>query len=35
MFSNEGPSISNYDLNNDGIQDFYIGGAKVKPLIFL
>ena len=28
MFSNEGPSISNYDLNNDGIQDFYIGGAK-------
>ena len=28
MFSNEGPTISNYDLNNDGIQDFYIGGAK-------
>ena len=28
MFSNEGPCIANYDLNNDGIQDFYIGGAK-------
>ena len=28
MFSNEGPCISNYDLNNDGIQDFYVGGAK-------
>ena len=28
MFSNEGPSISNFDLNNDGIEDFYIGGAK-------
>ena len=27
MFSNEGPCIANYDLNNDGIQDFYIGGA--------
>ncbi len=28
MFSNEGPCIANYDLNNDDIQDFYIGGAK-------
>lgn len=28
MFSNEGPCIANFDLNNDGIQDFYIGGAK-------
>ena len=28
MFSNEGPCISNYDLNDDGVQDFYIGGAK-------
>lgn len=28
MFSNEGPNISNYDLNKDGIQDFFIGGAK-------
>ena len=28
MFSNEGPCIANYDINNDGIQDFYIGGAK-------
>ena len=28
MFSNEGPCIANHDLNNDGIQDFYIGGAK-------
>ena len=28
MFSNEGPSVSNIDINNDGIQDFYIGGAK-------
>ena len=34
MFSNEGPCISNYDLNDDGVQDFYIGGAKDKPLIF-
>ena len=28
MFSNEGPCITNYDLNNDGIQDFFICGAK-------
>jgi hypothetical protein len=28
MFSNEGPCISNYDLNGDGIQDFFICGAK-------
>ena len=28
MFSNEGPCISNHDLNGDGIQDFFICGAK-------
>lgn len=28
MFSNEGPSLSSADLNQDGIEDYYIGGAK-------
>ena len=28
MFSKEGPCISKADLNNDGIDDFFIGGAK-------
>ncbi len=28
MFSNEGPAFSMADINNDGIEDFYIGGAK-------
>ncbi|MDP5158959.1 MAG: VCBS repeat-containing protein [Flaviramulus sp.] len=28
MFNNEGPNITSADINNDGINDFYIGGAK-------
>tara|TARA_B100001250_G_scaffold33044_1_gene26910 strand:- start:7099 stop:10353 length:3255 start_codon:yes stop_codon:yes gene_type:complete len=28
MYSNEGPAIASTDLNNDGITDFFIGGAK-------
>lgn len=28
MFNNEGPNITEADINNDGILDFYIGGAK-------
>jgi len=28
MLSTEGPKISVADINNDGFQDFYIGGAK-------
>lgn len=28
MFSNEGPTISSADVNNDSILDHYIGGAK-------
>lgn len=28
MVSNEGPAFASADLNNDGILDFYVGGAK-------
>jgi hypothetical protein len=28
MFSNEGPAFATTDLNNDGEEDFFIGGAK-------
>lgn len=28
MYNNEGPHITSADINNDGQQDFYIGGAK-------
>ena len=28
MLSSEGPRISSGDVNNDGLDDFYIGGAK-------
>jgi hypothetical protein len=28
MYSNEGPAVASSDLNKDGIQDFFIGGAK-------
>ena len=31
MISNEGPCICTGDLNNDGLLDFYIGGAKNQP----
>lgn len=28
MYSNEGPAVANVDLNKDGVQDYFIGGAK-------
>ena len=28
MYSNEGPALAKGDINNDGIIDFFIGGAK-------
>ena len=28
MVSNEGPAFTSADINNDGIEDFYVGGAK-------
>ena len=28
MYSNEGPALAKGDVNNDGIIDFFIGGAK-------
>ena len=28
MYSNEGPALAKADINNDGIIDFFIGGAK-------
>ncbi len=30
MFSNEGPAFAFSDINNDGKEDYYIGGAKGK-----
>tara|TARA_B100001063_G_scaffold225259_1_gene233929 strand:+ start:110 stop:3361 length:3252 start_codon:yes stop_codon:yes gene_type:complete len=36
MYSNEGPALVSNDLNNDGINDFFIGGAKFqKSELFL
>ena len=36
MVSNEGPSLASSDLNNDGIVDFFVGGAKnQKSKIFI
>jgi len=29
--SNEGPTISTADINDDGLQDVFIGGAKKQP----
>ena len=31
MISNEGPCVCTGDFNNDGKEDFYIGGAKSQP----
>lgn len=31
MLSTEGPKVSVADFNNDGVQDFFIGGAKGQP----
>ena len=28
MYSNEGPALASGDINNDGVIDFFIGGAK-------
>ncbi|MDP5229727.1 MAG: VCBS repeat-containing protein, partial [Cellulophaga sp.] len=28
MYSNEGPAFASADINNDGVEDFFIGGAK-------
>lgn len=28
MYSNDGPAFASADLNSDGIEDFFIGGAK-------
>jgi hypothetical protein len=35
MLSGEGPRISIADINNDGLDDLYIGGAKDSPGILL
>ncbi len=31
MISTEGPKLCEGDVNNDGLEDFYIGGAKDSP----
>lgn len=31
MISNEGPCLCLGDVNNDGLEDFYVGGAKNQP----
>ena len=31
MLSREGPKIAKGDVNGDGLEDFYMGGAKGQP----
>ena len=31
MVSTEGPAFASADLNNDGLDDFYLGGSLGKP----
>ncbi|SHI65767.1 VCBS repeat-containing protein [Pseudozobellia thermophila] len=31
MFSNEGPAFASEDMNNDGVPDYFLGGAKGQP----
>ncbi|KAB5489371.1 VCBS repeat-containing protein [Flagellimonas hadalis] len=32
-YSNEGPSVSVVDINDDGLEDFFIGGAKKQASV--
>lgn len=34
MLSTEGPGVATGDINNDGLEDFFIGGAKGQAGIF-
>ncbi len=35
MRSNEGPAVAEADVNGDGLQDFYVGGAMNQPGVLL